>query len=327
MGKNKTRLQQNNTDLQAIKVTVEGLPVLPTPQIVTIDGVQHSEDLAFESTPCAITLPEMTSPNRMKNGSAIALNGEIHVLGYYESTYTVGKNHYKFNGTSWTQVSTLPYYFGSGSAVVLNGEIHILGGVQYGSAGDYVKNHYKFNGTSWTQVSTLPYGFAFGSAVVLNGEIHILGGSGNGTSHYKFNGTSWTQVSTLPYAFYNGSAVVLNGEIHILGSSSSTNYTKHYKFNGTSWTEVSTLPIEQDNSRQRFIVLNNEIHYYTGTPGNTMNVYKFNNGVWSLYQKRLSYVNTNNNPAVVNTNEDIYILGTYNIYDFIKIDKAYRLMS
>ena len=170
-------------------------------------------------------------PFAFYEGSAVVLNGEIHILGG-SSNYT---SHYKWDGTSWTSVSTLPYNFYEGSAVILNGEIHILG--SYRSA-----KHYKWDGTSWTSVSTLPYGFNQGSAVVLNGEIHILGGTNNYTKHYKWDGTSWTSVSTLPYSFYQGSAVVLNNEIHILGSYSSGDYADHYKFDGTSWTSVSTLP-------------------------------------------------------------------------------------
>ena len=215
MGKNKTRLQQNNTDLQAIKVTVEGLPVLPTPQVVTIDGVQHSENLAFESKLADLKLGDL--PYGFYSGSAVVLDGEIHILGGGNNT-----NHYKFNGTSWIQVSTLPYAFIWGSAVVLNGEIHILGS----NSGSQEKKHYKFNGTSWTSVSTLPFAFYQGAAVVLDGEIHILGSSEtvDHTKHYKFNKTSWTSVSTLPYRFDSGSAVVLNGEIHILGGRSKNMY-------------------------------------------------------------------------------------------------------
>ena len=323
MGKNKTRLQQNNTDLQAIKVTVEGLPVLPTPQVVTIDGVQHSENLAFESVLGVTALPYMSAPNKMIYGSAVVLNNEIHVLGSYEGAYSSGTNHYKFNGTSWVQVSTLPYGFGHGSAVVLNGEIHILGGY-YDS--NTLTKHYKFNGTSWTEVSTLPYGFGFGSAIVLNNEIHILGGNSSLTKHYKFNGTSWTSVSTLPYSFYDGSAVVLNGEIHILGGKSGVSSADHYKFNGTSWTSVSTLPINSVGA-QRFTVLENGIHYYTGGSQAIMDVYKFENGGWSLLMNHASYVGYTNRPAVVRINEDDYVLGSSNNIDFIKIGKVYKLAS
>ena len=127
-------------------------------------------------------------------GSAVVYNNEIHILGSdISGNYT---NHYKYNGSSWTSVSTLPYRFYGGSAVVYNNEIHILG-----SSSDYTK-HYKYNGSSWTSVSTLPYYFYNGSAVVYNNEIHILGSgiSGNRTNHYIYNGSSW--INNISYKQY-----------------------------------------------------------------------------------------------------------------------------
>ena len=94
------------------------------------------------------------------------------------------RKHYKWNGSTWTSVSTLPYDFYYSSAVVLNNDIHILG-----SGGSvYNTKHCKWNGYTWESVSTLPYGFHNGSAVVLNNDIHILGGGGSGyfTNHYSY---------------------------------------------------------------------------------------------------------------------------------------------
>ena len=53
-------------------------------------------------------------------------------------------NHYKFNGTSWSKVSTLPYNFYDGCSVALDGEIHILGSLYTILSED----HYKWNGTN-----------------------------------------------------------------------------------------------------------------------------------------------------------------------------------
>ena len=152
-------------------------------------------------------------------GSAVVYNNELHILGGTGGS----TKHYKYDGSSWTSVSTLPYKFYQSSAVVYNNELHILGGNNSST------NHYKYDGSSWTSVSTLPYNFYRGSAVVYNNEIHILGGSNgsNYTKHYKYNGKSWSSVSTLPYNFYQGSAVVYNNEIHILGSNNSS-YNKYY---------------------------------------------------------------------------------------------------
>ena len=63
-------------------------------------------------------------PYNFKNGGAVVLNNELHLLGGSDGN----TSHYKWNGSSWESVSTLPYSFYFGGAVVLNNEIHLLGG-------------------------------------------------------------------------------------------------------------------------------------------------------------------------------------------------------
>ena len=131
--------------------------------------------------------------------------------------------HYKWDGSTWTSVSTLPYEFYLSDAVVYNNEIHILGS----SGSSYRTKHYKWNGSTWTSVSTLPYNFSEGSAVVYNNEIHILGGEYGDTKHYKWDGSTWSELSSLSYRFSNGSAITYNNKIHLLGSNA-TAYIKKY---------------------------------------------------------------------------------------------------
>ena len=145
--------------------------------------VNHSVYVyALNDTSVDDYLGASTLPYDFYHGDAIVLNNEIHILGGDGGTY---KEHYKWNGTSWTSVSTLPYNFRNGDAIVLNDEIHILGSINGSSV---YKNHYKWNGTSWSSVLTLPYDFYHGDAIVLNNEIHLLGtyDSSNRTKHYKF---------------------------------------------------------------------------------------------------------------------------------------------
>ena len=174
-------------------------------------------------------------PYAFYRGCAVELNNEIHIMGgdYNSSCQT---NHYKWDGSTWTQVSTLPYNLRYGSAVVLNGEIHILGSNVSGNE----TKHYKWNGTTWESVSTLPYIFQDGCAVIKDGYIHILGTnySDYTLKHYRWNGSSWTSISTLPFDFYYGTAVVIFNKIHIMGGGSTNS---HYVYNG-SWTALNNLP-------------------------------------------------------------------------------------
>ena len=187
-----------------------------------VDNVSDMELLLAEIVKC--WLSQSTLPYNFYDGSAVLLNGEIHILGGHDND--VVRKHYKWDGSSWTEVSTLPYDFRGGEAIVLNGEIHILGS-GYGS---YNKDHYKWDGSSWTKVSTLPFEFYAGCAIVFNGELNILAPKASNKAHYKWDGSSWTEVSTLPYELCNGSAVLLNGVIHLLGGISGVNGEKHYAY-------------------------------------------------------------------------------------------------
>ena len=168
--------------------------------------------------------------------AAVVYKNEIHMLGgiYRGNDTSYTKYHYKYDGTSWSNVSTLPYSFYNGCAVVYNDEIHILGSKN----SSHTRDHYKYDGTSWSKVSTLPYDFYNGCAVVYHNEIHILGGyyAPEARYHYKFDGTNWESVTTLPYVFCDGGAVVYNDEIHILNSSK-TPYRFHYRIRGKSVIE------------------------------------------------------------------------------------------
>ena len=119
-----------------------------------------------------------TLPYRFVNGSAVYLNGEIHILG---SSYNVSgailnsTKHYKYNlaNGNWVKVSELPYDFCGGKAIVINGEIHIFGG-KHGE--DNVYNgtkHYKYSNGDWVNVGDIP--FVLDGCACYHGEMHYSG--------------------------------------------------------------------------------------------------------------------------------------------------------
>ena len=207
-----------------------------------------------------------TLPYDFYRGSAVVLNGEIHILGGgFPGGYLNGNKtssiystyHYKWDGASWTSVSTLPYAFGDCPAVVYNNEIHLLGQRRQLSDGSSISNlkyHYKWDGTTWTSLPSLPYVPVNGTALVYNNELHLVGGNDSANvenadnKHCKWDGTTWTSLPNLPYQFAFGSAVVLNDEIHILGGSSERDVSRryihraHYRWNGTTWRKERILP-------------------------------------------------------------------------------------
>lgn len=241
-------------------------------------------------------------PYNYYRSQCVIYNNELHILGSRNDSDST--KHYKYDGSNWTEVSTLPYNFDNiGKHVVIyNNEIHILGGIN----SDVSTKHYKFDGTSWTEVSTLPYSFYNSSAVVYNNEIHILGSgdSSNYTKHYKFDGSTWSEVSTLPYSFYGGIALVYNNELNIF-SSYTSNCTSHYKFNSSdnTWVSVSNLPY--DCSYGYGLVYNNEVHIFCGYDNEYGHI-KYNGTDW----EELSNVpiNINETGGAILYNNNIHLL-------------------
>ena len=145
--------------------------------VTVIDGDVQHKDLNLKSA--TMPIPVSILPYEFKNGSAVVLNDEIHILGSGVSGNET--KHYKYNGSEWVEVSTLPYSFYYSNAVIFNDEIHILGG----NGGE--TKHYKYNGSEWVEVSTLPCNLLNGTVMICNNEIHILGGRYT-EKHYKYNG-------------------------------------------------------------------------------------------------------------------------------------------
>ena len=237
----------------------------PEAHTITIDSLSKSKVGSVSTLPYSFGTDD----------GAVIYNNEIHILGGSVSPYT---QHYKYNGSYWVSVSTLPYDFYNSCVVIYNNEIHILGGLNRSTYGG-VDYHYKWNGSSWTSVSTLPYLFYDGCAVVYNNEIHILGGNSSGTKkHFKYNGSSWTEVSTLPYSFFEGCAVVYDNKIHILGGYSGRK--DHYEWDGTSWTQLSNTPYGFQHGAGA-LVYNDEIHILGGYINPHNQHYKWDGTSWT----------------------------------------------
>lgn len=165
---------------------------------------------------------------------AVVYDGKIHILGGYDSPH---KNHYAWDGSNWSKVSTLPYSLNGGSAVVYDGKIHIISG------NDGRTKHYCWDGVAWKRASVMDLmdvAVAGGYAFVYDDAIHVLNGwSNHNTEHLMWNGDKidgWKKLSPLPYSYTGGAVLVLNDTIQILGGGSAP--TRHYKL------ELSGLMID-----------------------------------------------------------------------------------
>jgi N-acetylneuraminic acid mutarotase len=185
-----------------------------------------------------------TLPSDFYRGAAAVVDNKIHIQGYNQGHYIwngktltsaanapgaydhyfvtfnnelhsiSGTDHYKWNGSSWTEVSTIPFEVWDASVVVFNNAIHLLGGDANGDT-----KHYTWDGSSWKSVSTLPKAVSYSGAAVLNNEIHLL----CGLDHYTWDGSSWKSISALPLNFENGAVVTLDNTMYIFGLGNSYN--------------------------------------------------------------------------------------------------------
>ena len=174
-------------------------------------------------------------PYEVYNGSAVAYGSRLHLLGGGDENGNGSTHHYQWDGSSWSQISTLPFdFYGTKNAVVYNGKIHIL-------CGD---NHYSWNGGSWTQESAhLPINVVGSAVVVYGGKVHIIGGGNSGyKTHYSWDGLTWTNEGELPYAFRDGGAVVYSDKLLIIGSEEdSISDTPPCEWDGVMW-KTSSFP-------------------------------------------------------------------------------------
>lgn len=187
-----------------------------------------------------------------EGGGVVVLNGELHILGGNDEHDSGSTDyHYKWNGSQWVSVSTLPYYFAGGVVVVYNNEIHIIGGNYQASESEMEDpvSHYKWNGTSWikaSESSTIIESdvLSGATAVVYDGKICVFS-KYSSNEYYTWDGTNWATVSISGASYGAASVVIYNDEIHILGGNNTyggDNRKKHYKWDGNTWSEVSILP-------------------------------------------------------------------------------------
>lgn len=176
-------------------------------------------------------------PESFENGAVVVIDNVAHFLG---GTGTMQKQHFTWDGKTWSKLSNLPYNFFKGSACAYHGDIHLFGGGETGS-----NVHYVFHENAWSKLTNISYKFGGGNAVVYRDEIHLLGNLSSlyPKYHYKLVREVVESVSDLPYAFVNGSAFVVDDNLYIAGSSSDSSVvTNMYAWDGSSWEKQSTLP-------------------------------------------------------------------------------------
>ena len=133
----------------------------------------------------------------------------------------------RFDGRTWTDVSTLP---GPGlnapAAVALNGRIYLIGGFETVTnvPTDEVRVFDPATRT-WSEARPLPAPRGGHAAIVMDGRIHVLGG-GNSRStladHSVYDPVTdtWSALAPLPRSEGSPAAAVLGGRLYAIGGRS-----------------------------------------------------------------------------------------------------------
>jgi hypothetical protein len=265
---------------------------------IEIDGEKYHGDLKLKKVVGDIRMTD--TPVAVTKSSAVAIfNNEVYLI--------TSNSFYKFNGKTWTRVSSAPIT--TVTLVVFENELHAM--CSNGST------HYKFNGETWSSVATMSSNNVT-SAVVFKNEIYTLGRIYSNTEYtnaQKYNGSSWSSLTAPP--IYANNAVVYKDKIYIMATTGTDIYSSS---NGTTWTKVATAPY---TDIQKMVATDDGIHllgsskrefgYHAGSDyppyydyPNTYSHYKFNGTTWTKLSS-LPYKTYQAN--AVSDKNDIYMLG------------------
>jgi len=180
-------------------------------------------------------------------------NGTILVFGgYYPDGSSPKDTVYKFNGTGWELVSTMPVALWGMDAVALpNGTVLLFGGRD--SAGNERYEYYKYDPdtNTWVQLGTVPLTASImqGIMAIYNPDkdwVHVICQS----DHYVYipSNDTWVQKASPPaprrwgtLAYYNGKLYLLGGRDDSASAITSTVYI--YDVNTDTWSTGSSAPI------------------------------------------------------------------------------------
>jgi hypothetical protein len=203
----------------------------------------------FTSSANAITAAAWASGGSMntaRRGISSAKNATqdaaLGAMGYTGANTGVN-NAEEYDGSSWTNVSTVPTsrYFGGGFGIQTAGVVY--GGYRAPSQQSATD---EWDGSSWSTGGTLPSGqsnFAADGCGILTAGLSTLGMPGPAPSTIHYDGSSWTAVpGTLNTPRTSGSsfgtqtaAIAATGNVP--GSPGNTLTSESY--NGTAWTATS----------------------------------------------------------------------------------------
>jgi len=135
-----------------------------------------------------------------------------------------------FDGTTWSQPTSLPVSLCDRAAANLNGKLYLVGGV-YPWTGSTRVDVYNPGTNAWTTAAAFPHVIEDATATAIAGKLYVAGGfsraaydghnfaTGISSELWRYDPAtnSWAQLAMMPAAVTYHRAAALDGKLHILG--------------------------------------------------------------------------------------------------------------
>lgn len=229
--------------------------------IVALAGIDGAGApvLAVERFDGAAWVEETVLPGRGRNApAAVALDGDIYVLGGFDTTSNVPVDIvdvYAMGTRRWSVGAPLPTARGGHAAVVLAGRIHVIGG---GNSRSTIADHDVFDPSTggWSARAGLPRAAGSVAAVVHAGKLFAIGGRSGGEDFgavdvYDPATDAWTPGPAIA-ARGTAGAVEHCGAVIVVGGESQARLAvlaEVLRLDGATWRPMAPLPTARSFAR------------------------------------------------------------------------------
>ncbi len=174
------------------------------------------------------------------------LNGQIYVVGGYNSSAQTAVQIYNPTTNKWTTGTVLPGALSNQACAAVNGEVYEFGGTP-NTGGSQTNAVLAYNPATktWSSKSAMPTARQDIVAVVANSLVYVIGGyNGNRVSTveaYNPATDTWSTESSVLVAQSGAAGGVVAGNIVIsggAGESVDTGDTESYSVSGNAWTSL-----------------------------------------------------------------------------------------
>jgi len=242
----------------------------------------------------------------------------VFALGGYDDTITDLDSVEKWDGSSWSSLSSMPTKLTNhGASVTDAGNVLVIGGRD--SNGNRVDSVAEWDGSSWSSVSSLsvPRG-QHAATIDDSGTIYAIAGeddAGNRLASVEtYDGSSWSSISSLSQTRVDLAATVdANGNVYALGGfdSDGNELDTVEKWDGNSWSTITSMN-KKRGLLGATVDSNGDIYAIAGTTGSstfTTSVEKWDGSSWSsvasLNRARRGHA------ATVDKDGNLYAIGGY----------------